>query len=203
MCEEHHKYWLGDKQLASVSSVLRVWPQETCSGCGWPMFSEHMAGCLVKEKVEHAKERGIRVDRYCQEFVRMGKVAIPAGERSEVVGLTEKAVAWFQKAKNGNPVEAQVIVHDEEIAGTLDFRIVDRLTDLKCTYDAGGMTHRLQLGAYAQLCLYSLGSIPEDVGILHVTERYKQAKWIPFDVDECIRDWKTVRAMWELTQRGR
>ncbi len=194
MCEPHHRYWLGAKELASVSSVLRVWPQEPCSSCGLPMLSDHVEGCQVKANFDHAHDRGVRVDKYGQEFVRTGQARIVAGEWVEVKELTEKLVVWLQQQKNGTPIETQVIVHDDEIAGTLDLRIDGCIADVKATYDAGGMVHRLQLGAYAALSKKDVDS----VGIVQVTKRFKEAKWMPFDVEECIKQWRIVRAMWSL-----
>lgn len=198
-CPDHHRYFLGDKELASVSKVLRVLPQGMCSSCGWPIYSNHVPGCDVRANIDHARERGIRVDRYAQEFIRSGRCRVPAGEWTEVRELLKKLIPWLE-AGGLTKARTQVIVHDEEIAGTMDFVLEHFIQDLKCTYDVD-KAYRLQLGAYADLYQKTFGVEPVGVGVIHVTARYAQPRWNPFNLHECREDWQTVKAMWRLSKR--
>ncbi len=106
-------------------------------------------------------------------------------------------MAWLQKTTaeqcGVKPyIQTQVIVHDGEIAGTLDFWINGRIADLKCTYDISPL-HAIQVAAYGAL---STGA--NSLGLIHVTERFKEAKWISVDVDQALKQWRIVREFWSL-----
>ncbi len=161
------------------------------------MFGKHEPGCKVADNIEHAKHRGIRVDRYATEFLRTGKCVVKAGEWTEVVNLLKKLIPWLEKKK----FTPQVILHDEAIAGTCDFLAADAIADLKCTYDVS-FRHCLQLGAYADLSSHSLHRLPGRLEIIHVTERFKEPQIIQYDVAECVNNWRTVKAMWALHRRA-
>ncbi len=190
-CAEDHRYWLGSKELASVSSVIRQM---------WPIRKNFEAADPAV--LEHARERGVRVDAYISEYVTTGNVTIKAGEWQEVVDLVRKFVPWWQARypQNGTRPQAQVILHDNEIAGTCDLIPEQSVVDLKTVYDVD-VSYALQVGAYAELYEKMYGLAPEGIGIVHLTKRFPQPKWIPLDLEECVRDWKILRAAWSMVQR--
>lgn len=188
LCPEHHRYWKGDKELVSVSKVLKgTWPIK-------PDFSAAMPDVL-----EHARERGVRVDHYFSEYLREGRVRVDAGEWQEVLELLQKLIEWWRQKWTGQ-VQSQVILSDNEIAGTCDFIPGDCILDLKTTYEIEP-TYPIQLGAYAQLYESTFGRPPQAVGIVHLTKRFKEPRFIQCDLDEVRNDWKTVRSMWALCKR--
>lgn len=189
--DDHHRYWLGDRELASVSTVIRA---------AWPVRSGFLDA--KPDVLAHARERGIRVDRYLSEYVHGGRVTIPKGEWKEVRALVQKGASWWSLARQIEPnIQSQVIVHDGTVAGTLDF-LVGRhsIVDLKATYDLE-LSYKVQVGAYADLYEDMTGDGIDALGILQVTERLAQARFVGLDVDECKDAWRKVRAVWDLMRR--
>jgi hypothetical protein len=188
LCVEHHRYWLGDKKLESVSSVIRdTWPLKKSFEAADPAV------------LEHARERGIRVDRYASEYVKTGRLRIMAGEWEEVVNLTRKFSMWG--CDYVGHVVPQAILHDGEIAGTCDFLgEFGHIYDLKTVYNLDP-TYKLQMGAYADLYERMLGEPASGITLLHLTARFDTVREIPLTVDDCKREWRIVREMWELTRR--
>lgn len=191
-CDEHHRYSYGDRKLASFSHVLRtVYPQKAAE------LEKIDPGVL-----EHARERGGRVDQYASEYARTGNVTLPAGEWEEVKERVGIFVDWFEAEK---PIVrgVQQIVYDLEdgIAATKDFDFVAQgapaIVDLKCTASPD-WTWKLQLGCHAR---YSKNG--SDLYILHINPKlYKRGgvKLIPYNSVECLRIYDAARMWWRELQ---
>ncbi len=183
-CDEHHRYWLGPKELASVSSVLRsTWPIA-------PDFSKADPAVL-----DNAKDRGIVVDALFSAYVNGTLTHIPAGTRSDAVALFMKLRKWWDNRPERYLAKAQVILADDEIAGTCDIQTPELILDIKATYNVEPV-YSIQLGAYASL----QGDQPE-IGILHVTERFPEPKLIVLNTGDCLHDWEILRSMWRMVTK--
>lgn len=187
---DSHQYFRGDRELTSVSKVLRsVWPIKP----SWDKVDPAV--------IENARDRGIEVDGLLSRYALGELKAIPAGTREDSRDLFLKARAWVDVALEAGPVRSQVILADETIAGTCDFIVAGpTIADLKCTYDVE-LSYPLQLGLYALLYEEQYGKAVEGIGIIHVTKRYPTPKWISLDVEECKRDARLIRDTWNMAQR--
>jgi len=189
LCEDHHRYWLGDKELASVTKVLKsTWPLK-------PDFS-----AADPHTLEHARERGVRVDKYVSEYLRSGRLRVPAGEWEEVVQLVQSFCLWW---KQDAPVKVQQILHDDEIAGTCDVlspQVNVAIWDVKCTYDIEA-TYPIQLGGYADLYEKMHGVLPAILGVIQIHKRFPHPQVRHYDTMECVRDWRILRETWRMVQR--
>ena len=185
-CDAHHRYFWGDQRLTSVSAVISAcYPKKSWDGVDMAV-------------IEHARERGIRVDRLLTEYVATGNVVVPAGEWSEVIDRFERAMSWWDRTVGytlQGPIQTQKILYSQldGVAGTADFVIGDTVIDLKNTAQLE-KSYALQLGSYA---LYS-GS--RSCAVLHVTK--DSCKLVSYDAAKCIEYWKSCvqwyRAMEEL-----
>jgi hypothetical protein len=188
MCTPCHKYWRGDKQIASVSSVLRgVWPIR-------PDYSK-----AKPEVIENARDRGVAVDELFSAYVNGTLDRIPAGTRKDAVRLFHKVRGWWDSHKR-KEARSQVILADNEIAGTCDILADDWIWDLKSTYNVEP-TYPLQVAAYGELHFATFGRPVKGLGIIHVTERFPEPKIIKIPMDEALQDWMAVRTMWSLVRR--
>lgn len=186
-CVEHHRYHRGPAKLASVSKVLRsTWPIP-------PDFSK--ADPAV---IENARDRGVVTDSLFSQYVMGGLDRIPRGTRQDSVELFFKVRRWWDNRKHGN-VRSQVILADQEIAGTCDILDDDTIWDLKSTYSLEA-TYRLQLAAYGELFFHTFGQPVKQLGIIHVTKRYAEPKIVKLDLAEVMLQWATVRQMWRLVR---
>lgn len=191
-CLEHHRYWRGDKELMSVTKVIKgTWPLK-------PDYSR-----AKPEVLENARDRGVVVDALFSAYINGTLDKIPAGTRTDAKDLFLKLMKWWDK--NGEPARAQVILADGEIAGTCDILTRNRILDVKCTYNIEA-TYPLQLGAYADLYSETYLDIwesegPPALGILHVTERFAEPKLIEFSSEEVEEDWRTLRDTWRMVKR--
>lgn len=195
-CLEHFHIWRGDKRLTSISRVLELWPQEPCSSCGWPIYSAHLPNCLVKQKIDNANERGKQTDTLLSEYVVGRLQRIPKGTRIDAVALFEKARRWFDR-QGFRKVESQVLLADEEVAGRCDLRLDGMIVDLKCVWELRA-SYAVQIGGY---CALDGNPFRDKAAILHVTERFPEAKLIPLKMPEIVEDWKMLRAAWAMIQR--
>lgn len=194
LCKVDHRYWRGDKELTSVSRVLRsTWPIA-------PDFSKADPAVL-----DRARDRGILVDHLFSAYVTGGRLYIPAGTRNddefldESKALFSKLCKWWDRQMM-TTATPQVMLADDEIAGTCDLLTADGwVYDLKCTYNIEP-TYPLQLGAYAELHQAQFGTVP-NIGIIHVSKRFPEPKVITLNVVECLADWRAVRSMWRVVQR--
>lgn len=194
-CEPCHRYWRGDKKLASVSSVIReMWP-----------FKKNFDGA-DPAVLEHARERGSRVDAYLSEYIRSGRVRIVAGEWREVVDRTQAVIQWWRGQQHDGAFKAtpQQVLADDDIAGTAD--IVSSwgfIMDLK-NVSALDPTYWLQIGAYAHLYRAQYGEAARGGALIHVTQpkdRPVSVKLVEVDIQECENDWLCLRAAWSMANR--
>lgn len=187
-CFDCHRYWRGDKQLVSVSKVLRTtWPFK-------PDFSQ--ADPAV---IENARDRGVAVDTLFTAYVRGNLSSIPAGTRTDATELFFRLKRWWD-AKKITDAQSQVILADDAIAGQCDLLADNWIYDLKCTYNIEPM-YQLQLGAYAQLHYAQTGQAVKGIGIIHVTKRYATPKLIKVDLAEALKDWMLIRDTYQMALR--
>ena len=187
-CAEHHRFYVGMKELPSVTKVLR-----SC----WPVKPDFSAA--PPDVLENARQRGVELDGLLSVYVAGKLDAIPAGTREDVAALFFKAQPWLDAEL---PLRSQVMVTDGSIAGFADFVSDKTLTviDLKTTYDIEPY-YAIQVGAYLDLYEEQSGNEVVRAGILHVTARFAQPKWIPLNVDEIRRDWQILRRTWEMAHQ--
>jgi hypothetical protein len=186
----HHVYKRGDRELPSVSSVIRaVWP---------PSYSGVSDAVL-----ENARERGVEVDAMFSAWVNGGFGEIDVtGYRNDAVALTKKLINWWVDANMPMTadVRCQVQCDDGEIAGTADIVTLDAVYDLKTVYSLLP-TYPIQLGGYVSLIRDGVLLASDKAAIIHVTERFKEPKLIEYDVPSILRDWATTRDFYNLTRR--
>ncbi len=188
LCPDHHRYFRGGKQLNSVTKVIKgLWPIK-------PDFSR-----AKPEVLENARDRGCVVDDLFSAYVNGSLERIPRGTRDDAVQLFFKVRRWWDGRKHGD-VRSQVILADDEIAGTCDVLDDDCIYDLKSTYNIE-ITYPIQLAAYAELHFATYQRPAKQLAIIHVTERFPEPKIIKIDLTETLRDWMTMREMWRLVQK--
>ena len=178
-CEEHHRYWLGDSELASVSKVIKaVLPTD---------YSKVDAAVL-----EHARIRGERVDRYFSEYLRTGTVQVLPGEWKDVVERLSKLIPWWDTS-GLQALAVQEIVFSEEdgIAGMLDIRILDGVIDLKVVSELQP-AYALQLGAYLDYAGVN------GAAILHASSN--GVRLVNYDVRQCWQWWRSCVTWWKAMQ---
>lgn len=190
--ECHHRYFRGDKRLESVTSVIRqVWPIKKNFEDADPWV------------LEHARDRGVRVDGYFSEYLRSGNVRIQAGEWREVVERTKAVVEWWDKDWK-EPVTPQVILADNEIAGTADIvGDIGFIADLK-NVSALDATYWIQVGAYADLFEKQFGHPAQRGALIHVTQpkdKPVSVKFVEVELKQAVADWRVCREMWAMVQR--
>lgn len=187
-CAEHHVYARNGKRLASITSVLKTtWPEK-------PDFSAAPEGVI-----ENARERGSEVDALFSRWLTGQLTEIPVNTREDSRDLLLKLTDWWRDSSYG-PARAQVILTDDEIAGMVDILPEKAVLDLKTTYDLEP-TYRLQVGGYCHLYEAECGELPETCGIIHLTKRFAQPKFIAFDPVSVVSEFRVVLDMWRLTQR--
>lgn len=187
-CPECHRYWRGDRQLVSVSKVLRtIWPLKP----SWDKVDPAV--------IENARDRGIVADALFSQYVIGGLDRIPRGTRQDAVELFFKVRRWWDGRKHSE-VASQVILADQEVAGTCDVKDGDDIYDLKCTHDIED-TYPLQLAAYGELHFATFGRPVKSLNIIHCTKRYADPKIIKVDLASTIEDWSVIRQMWRLVQK--
>jgi hypothetical protein len=188
LCSVCHRYWNNDKELVSVGKVIKtMWPFK-------PDFSQ--ADPAV---IENARERGSEVDRLFSLYVVGGLDRIPKGTRQDSFALFAKLRRYWDRHKHGN-VRSQVILADEDIAGTCDILDDDDLSDVKCTYDIEPV-YPLQLAAYGELHFATFKRPVKSLNIIHVTKRYAEPKIIKIDFVQALEDWMILRQAWRMVQR--
>ncbi len=154
------------------------------------------------EVLENARNRGIATDELFSAYVEGRLTTVPAGTRRDAVDLFLKLRHWWDKRGVNVKVSSQVILADDEVAGTCD--VLERhydpiIWDCKATYNIDP-SYPLQLGAYADLYERQHGKLPR-IGILHVTERYDEVRVIELDSVECANDFRILRGAYEVIQR--
>jgi hypothetical protein len=180
MCVPHHKYYLANQELASVSSVVDA------------VYRKYQG--VTPAVLEHARIRGVKVDKYLQTYVATGDVTTEVGEWVEVLQRLEQAIGWWDKNVNGEAVSVQKILYSERngIAGTPDFLIGDMILDLKTTSRVEKW-FAIQIGAYTEMADASRSAI------LHVTE--KACKLVPYDAEDVRQIWQQARSWYACVKR--
>ena len=190
--ECHHKYKRGDKELVSVTKVIRE---------AWPIKKNFEAADPAV--LEHARDRGVRVDAYFSEYLRSGSVRIVAGEWQEVVGRVKAVIEWWKGFKEPT-ARPQVILADDEVAGACDWIAGSGfIYDMK-NVSALDPTYWIQVGAYADL--YATQEKEPCVGgaLVHVSQpkdKPVSVQAVKVDLKQAIADWRTLRATWSMVNR--
>lgn len=180
MCSACHVYWINDKHLTSVSRILKDCFPATYDG-------------VAPDVLENARDRGTQLDALVSDYV-VGKLTeIPAGTRQDAVELFFKFADWWDK-QGFRSVNAQLPVHDGEIAGTIDIRADGTIFDVKGTYDLL-YTHHIQVAGYSDLERGQKGGV-----LIHLTKRLIQPKIVEV-AKTAYEDWQTVRYFWRLKRR--
>src|SRR5262245_39595628 len=112
LCEEHHRYWKGGKELVSVSEIIRsTWAFKS-------NFSQAKPSVLA-----NALSRGIQVDRLISKYLSNDLKVLPKGTRFDAAQLFLKFRRWWFDHKHGD-IQTQVLVHDDSVGGMMDIRDV-------------------------------------------------------------------------------
>lgn len=182
LCEPHHKYHIGGKELASVSSVVRsIIPTDYSA--------------VNPEILENARHRGIAVDEVLSAYINDELTEIPSGIREDSSAMLERLIPWFVKQGFAG-AEAQVCVNDDEVAGTIDIITDDWILDLK-TVSSLQPSYGLQLGGYYDLASGS-GRRKYRLGVIHMRKDFRVPKLVEYDAAECLDRWTIVRDCWQL-----
>lgn len=190
-----HQYFRGLQELVSVSKVIReTWPVKP----SWDGVDPAV--------IENARDRGVEVDTLFSSWINGTLRSIPAGTREDAKERFQALMAWWGNSRP--PTTAQVILADEEIAGTCDLAgnvgamAGAYILDLKNTA-AVEKTYSFQLGAYAELYQKQYGALP-NVGVIHVTQakgKPVSVKLLDFDSSVCVSEWRLLREFWNLVRR--
>lgn len=184
LCLDHHRYFRAGIELASVTKIVgSILPTD------WDR--------IRPEVLENARHRGQVVDALLSAYVIGELDEIPAGTRTDAEALFYKAQNWFDK-QNFRDVQSQILLSGPDHAGTLDLRFDGMVVDLKCTSKVEE-TARLQVAAYADLAT-PWRPAQHPAAILHVTERYAEARLVPL-VAQDYEDWRTALAAFRMVQR--
>lgn len=183
---ETHTYRRGLQELPSVSSIVRMFPSKG--------YDDVDPAVLA-----NANERGCEVDALLSRWIAGELAAIPAGVREDSAELFGKLVKWWGAVEIGNPQVQQILANDE-FAGTLDIKGDGIVADLKTVY-ALQPTYSLQLGLYCILYEAEYGKLPERCGIIHVTKRFTEPKWVPFEVSTAVSEARVLLDFWRLVKR--
>jgi hypothetical protein len=169
-CDLHHRYFMGDVELDSVSRVIaKVYPKKSFDG-------------VNPAVIERARERGVRVDRYLEQYVSTGDVLTDLGEWIEVRERLDRCIKWWDQNMNGVKVICQPILFNarERVAGKPDFRIGDFILDLKNTASPEP-SWKLQFGGYAEM------GNAQKIGALHSTK--DAVRLYEYNAAECRDLW--------------
>ena len=183
LCRKHHRYFRAGVELASVTKIV-----------GSILLTNWDA--IPVGVLENARHRGEVTDALFSAYVIGELDEIPAGTRTDAEALFYKAQNWFDK-QNFRDVQSQILLSGKDHAGTLDLRFDGMVVDLKCTSKVEE-TAKLQVAAYADLEGHGVTRVP--AVILHVTERYAEARLVPL-VEQDREDWRTALSAWRMVQR--
>jgi hypothetical protein len=188
-----HQYFRGERELVSVTRVIKsVWPMDSDFSGARP------------DVLENARERGIEVDEIFSRWTNNEFAEeMPPGYREDSTELAAKLIDWWCRENFENAgTQAQVVLADNEIAGTVD--VLNRpkfIYDVKTTYNLEAY-YPVQVGGYCDLYGRTYGVFPERAGIIHVTKRFKEPKLIELNPREIVHDWRVLRTFW-LMVNGR
>lgn len=183
LCTEHHRYWVSDRRLASVSSVT-----ESVLPTDWTK--------IPRDVLDNAKDRGVTVDAWFCEYLRTGTVNLPVPRVKDREEYLERLIAWWNKSGlEADTIQEAVFSLDDGVAGTLDFRCGDTIVDLKCVASLRP-AYELQLGSYVH---YHPDAKVRKAAILHVTKT--GVKLVPYDAHRAVERWKTAVSWWRVKQQ--
>lgn len=100
--EVNHKYYLGEKELTSITTLLKRHGLSTD-------FSEVMISPAV---LADARDRGNLIHKEVEEYIKENKQ--PTTKESKQI------IEWFEKINDKYKIESEKIIHNEEFAGTKD-----------------------------------------------------------------------------------
>ena len=105
--EETHTYTLGNKELISVTQLLKL------------VGVSADYSFVNNEVMKKASEKGVLIHKEIEEYIKNGEV-----------GFTEELYAFIDYLKENDlePIASELMVHDEEVAGTIDLIIKNRKT---------------------------------------------------------------------------
>lgn len=180
---ESHVYTRGDKRLTSVSGVIKsIIPTDYSS--------------VDQAVLENARQRGSECDALFSAYVEGRLDSYPVGTRIDVVDLMDKLIPFWDALGIRN-ARAQVILADDEVAGTCDIISPDVILDLKCV-SRTSPTYGIQLGAYRELA-----DGGRDIALIHVNAAMKAPKLIELNAGDCLHDWEIIRHAWKVVRRLR
>lgn len=159
------------------------------------------------DKVENARERGIKVEDYITELLKTGGCSLPAGERQDVQERVECFYRWYEEVQP-EYLGSQIIVSDlETAAGSIDYYLgvygKKTIIDLKNTWNAEP-EWKVQLGGYSDLAQYAerFGTNGHHAcGVLHIHPRFAKG-WIWREYDPMIvrSQWNAALQWWKTLQ---
>ena len=109
---------------------------------------------------------------------------------------------WDFKTSCDMP-RAQIILADDEIAGTVDLIYGAHVRDLKNTAKIES-TYSLQLGGYAALYEHEHRHLPKSLGVIHVTQekgKPVRIREVLFDVSVAVSEFRLLLEFYRLVQR--
>jgi hypothetical protein len=117
--EETHTYTLDNKELISVTQLLKLAGVSTDYSF------------VNNEVMKKASERGTLIHKEIEDYIKNGEV-----------GFTEELFAFIDYLKENDlePIASELLVNDDEVAGTIDLILKNRktgeiiLADIKTTY---------------------------------------------------------------------
>ena len=186
---EHHRYWRGDKELISVTKLIKaVWPFK-------PNFTE-----APLHVIANARHRGVVLDQLFSGYLNKSLTGIPIGTRLDSLRLFWRLKRWWSDHKHSDDVKAQVLVADDDVAGLLDIKDGEHISDLKATYNLEPI-YEIQVAAYCTLFYATFGYQPKSASLIHVTERFPAPKRVTIDLVQGMIDWATLRDTYMMAKR--
>lgn len=190
-----HRYYRGLQELHSVTKVIReAWPIKP----SWDGVDPAV--------IDNARDRGVEVDTLFSGWLNGTLKAIPAGTREDAKERFLALVSWWSGLTVTSKPGAQLLLCDDEIAGTCDVNVniggLPHVWDLKNTAQIES-TYSMQLGAYAELYEKKYGALPS-VGVIHVTQpkdKPVSVKLVKFDATVAVSEWRLLRQFWGLVRR--
>lgn len=129
--EETHQYFLGDKELISVTTLMRK------HGLA-PSYD-----AVPSEVLKAKAERGTLIHKEIEDYIKTGEI-----------GFTNELVNFINQPK-GNIVASELMVHNDIVAGTLDLLIDEGfeliIADIKTTAQIHKEAVSWQLSIYKYL----------------------------------------------------
>lgn len=192
---ETHTYYRGLQKLVSVSKIIKT-----------VMPTDYSA--VAEDVLEHAKRRGILVDALFCQYLNGEPLRYPKGTPVDYVdsngtrksvmdegrALIEKLIPFWDRLGIKGAL-AQVILADDDTAGTCDVLAGDWIFDLKCVSSLQP-SYALQLGGYR-----ALHGKPLNLAVIHVNKTLKEPRLVEYKAAECEVDFRCIREAYRVVQR--